>query len=95
MVVKTSPTASAQIAEIDAWWAEHRTKAPMLFIDELEAVLHQLGEHPYSGLRYEPIRGLYRVLLRRSGYHVYFSIRNDEIQIHEVLGARTARGPRR
>jgi plasmid stabilization system protein ParE len=80
-------TAEIEIAEIEAWWTEHRSKNPMLFTNELEAAFALLREHPHASIGHDARTR--RLLLRRSRYHVYFRIAGDTVMIDAVVGATT------
>lgn len=71
-------TASAleQIAEVDAWWVANRRDSPDLFWQELETTLRRLEATPLSGIPYEAREpeGTRRVLLRRTRYHLYYTV---------------------
>ena len=49
--VVTAPAADLQILEIDAWWREHRDKAPDLFELELAQALDLIGSAPGAATR--------------------------------------------
>lgn len=72
--VLLTPQAEEQLRAIDQWWQENRTAAPALFIDEFERVVDLLREMPGLGPRFRraTIPGVRRILLRRSGYWVYY-----------------------
>jgi len=67
---------------------------PALF----EQALRQLLSTPMAGLAYPTTKrpAMRRLLLPRTGYHVYFALERDEsvVVIHSVWGARRGRGPR-
>jgi hypothetical protein len=47
--VEVSELANAQIREADAWWREHRFKAPDAIREELERVSALIAFHPRLG----------------------------------------------
>jgi plasmid stabilization system protein ParE len=59
-----------------AWWRENRLAAPDLLKQELRSVLELVAAAPTLGAiaRDTRIEGVRRVLLRRTGYHVYYRI---------------------
>ena len=70
-------TADEHIRIIADWWTVHRPKAPDLFLNELEAALDLLRELPAARGKLYPnpeVQGLRRLILRRSGYHVYYTV---------------------
>jgi len=94
---RTTPEADAQGREIDAWWRNHRPAAADLFFRELSDCLALLAEAPAAGQRYLRYRipGLRRMLLRDSGYHVYyiFDEVSDDVEVIAIWSARRGRGP--
>jgi predicted ATPase len=63
--VYTTPAADAQIRAIDAWWREHRDKAPDLFEQELALTLRTIAAAPSAGKRYRHPRAAVRRFLMR------------------------------
>jgi plasmid stabilization system protein ParE len=86
--------AERQVQLIAEWWSTHRPSAPALFLDELTEALSRLAAAPLSGSPYavgKP-KGVRRVLLRRSRYHVYFTV-NDRDELVAVRAVwHSARG---
>jgi len=78
------------------WWHEHRRAAPTLFDRELLEALELLSEMPNIGAPYSVRPRYRRLLLRRTGYHVYYRV--DEavgvIYVVSVWHTRRGRGPR-
>jgi plasmid stabilization system protein ParE len=75
--VVVTDTAERHLEAIAAWWAVNRPDAPFLFAEEVEAAFERIARAPYSGAFSPSIRmamGVRRILLCRSGYHVYYSI---------------------
>jgi len=72
--VRTTPEADAHIREIDRWWRGNRPASPELFVEELTAAFDIVGHAPHIGRLYRqsPILNTRRVLLKRTGYHVYY-----------------------
>ena len=92
--VVTTPTADAQILAIDAWWREHRDKAPDLFEQELSLAFRTLAVAPGVGKRYpHPAEQIRRVLLRSTRHHVYYVERDDRVVVLAVWGAVKGSGP--
>jgi plasmid stabilization system protein ParE len=93
--VRTSPEADDQVRVIDGWWRRHRTAAPTLFLDELEAAFALIGHAPNVGHSYRrsPIAGTRRVLLHRTRYHVYYVPREDIVLVLAVWHAKRGSGP--
>ena len=79
----TTILAPAAVAQIDAalrWWSRNRPAAAGLLARELEAMIRTIEQAPQVGRRTRSaqFRGVRRLLLRGSGYHVYY-------QVNEVL----------
>lgn len=93
--VRSTPEADDQVRAIDNWWRRHRTAAPNLFLDELEAAFTLIGHAPGVGHPYRrsPIRGTRRVLLSRTRYHVYYLPIEDEVLVLAVWHAKRGSGP--
>ena len=77
--LEVAPRAEAQIRRISEWWRANRPAAPELFARELAHALEAIVETPMLGVRYAERQGvtIRRVLLRKSGYHAYFSYDPD------------------
>ena len=95
--VRLTSEARRQLLEIDAWWAANRSGAPVLLATELARAVSLLSTMPglgkaYRGATAEPYR---RLLLRRSRFHLYYSI--DEgartVMISAVWSAVRGHGP--
>jgi len=93
--VVIAPEAERQAREIDRWWRENRAAAPGLFLDEFAAAVELIGDMPLAGRRYMggPVRGVRRVLLRSTRYHVYYVVRKSEALILAVWSAVRGTGP--
>jgi ParE toxin of type II toxin-antitoxin system, parDE len=87
-----------QVERASSWWHANRPSSPLIFDDEFEHALELLLVSPSSGVPYPTRRRptLRRLLLPKSGYHVYFSLERRETLtvIHAVWGARRGRSPR-
>ena len=85
--LRTTPEADSQIRIIDAWWCEHRSAVPDLFINELSAAFDVIGHTPQVGRSYRraPVVGTRRVLLSRTRYHVYYVPRNEEVWVAAAI----------
>jgi plasmid stabilization system protein ParE len=92
--VVTSDRAELQIVEIDAWWREHRDKAPDLFEDELADALRLIGSAPRVGKRVpHPTEHVRRVMMRKTRHHVYYIEREQYVLVVAVWGAVKGAGP--
>ena len=73
-VVRTTPEADAHALDAAAWWRANRPAAPDLFAQELTGAIDLLTRAPDVGKRYRRSgpRGLRRLLLPASRYHIYY-----------------------
>ena len=89
--------ADTQIRTIDAWWIEHRDKAPGLFAQELANTLEAIVDSPTLGRPYGVVAGaeVRRLLLPRCRYYVYFSYdaEKDLVRVRAVWHASRGRPP--
>lgn len=83
-----------QAAAIQAWWLENRPAAPALFENELSAAIADLQCGRVLGVEYGAIRGaqVFRVLLPRSRYHVYYRVGATRDAVEVVAVWHTSRG---
>lgn len=74
--VLVAARAETQIRAIEEWWKANRPDAPTLFVGELQAALERIAATPGVGAEYlvSGLRDVRRVLLRRSRYHVYYTV---------------------
>ena len=95
--LEIAPRAEAQIRRVAAWWREHRAASPDLFASEVLLVFEALMGTPRLGTFYTERRGVQirRVLLPRSGYHVYFAYDSDSavVSVRAIWHARRGTGP--
>jgi plasmid stabilization system protein ParE len=92
-----TPEAEEQADECDRWWRQHRD-ARDLFARELAYAKTLLREAPNVGSKYTVLDGLpvRRVLLPKTGTHVYYSIDadNELVMVLAVWGAPKGRAPK-
>lgn len=96
MRFRFTPRAESEVDREQAWWREHRPKAPDLFDEELERAIEQIIRRPTAGAIYpcgfpEVVR---RVLLTKTKNYVYFTVNEGEIVILSIWGAPRRRGPK-
>lgn len=92
--VITTRQADLQIVILDAWWREHRDKAPGLFADELARAFQLIGLAPGAGKRYRHARQVVRrVMMRRTRNHVYYVELEEFVLVVAVWGAVRGTGP--
>lgn len=89
-----APEAAAEVIEIEAWWHKNRQAAPALFRQELKHALLNISTYPEIGVRAKmPADPDVRtIVLRRSGYVVFYDIDHHEMEIQVV---RVRHGKRR
>lgn len=95
--VKLSGRARKQVIEIQRWWKRNRPAAPRLFREELGHALEALATSPMQGMPFlDPeVPGLRRLLLFRTSYHLYYSIREDGalVIVEAIWHAARGQGP--
>jgi plasmid stabilization system protein ParE len=93
--VVVSPEAEAQTNAIDSWWRENRTAAPDLFAQELSSAVATLELMPLAGRRVEhpEVRGLRRILLRATRYHLYYVVADQTVLVLALWSAVRGAGP--
>lgn len=92
-----SPRARRQVATVQAWWVEERPAAPSLFDEELAASIADLQRGITLGVVYATVRGarVYRILLPRSRYHLYYrlGVSGDRVEVVAIWHASRGRAP--
>jgi plasmid stabilization system protein ParE len=84
--VRYAPIAETQIDAALLWWGEQRDGAPGLLALEIAEALDRLAELPQVGRR-AVLRGhptARRLLLQRSGYHLYYVVLTAEREVRVV-----------
>jgi len=96
IAIRTTPDADEQIVRADAWWRENRPAAVDLFAAEFETAVRLIELLPDGGVPYRasPLRGVRRLLMRRTRFHVYYA-REDAavVVILAVWSAVRGHGP--
>ena len=74
--VEIADRAREQVRAVAKCWAKNRSGAPGLFVTEFAEGLERLTASPMSGSPYAAPRpiGLLRILMRRTRYHVYYTV---------------------
>lgn len=97
MKVRFTEQAQADARRIRRWWRENRTKAPNRFSEELREVRKRLASAAQEGHAYRQLGGelVRRLLLEKSGQHVYYVVREAErlVSIVAIHGAVRGSGP--
>lgn len=92
--IRTTPEADYHILALDAWWREHRDKAPDLFEQELSIAFKTIAAAPSAGKRYPyPDADVRRVLMRTTRKHVYYIESDDHVLVVAVWNAVSGGGP--
>jgi plasmid stabilization system protein ParE len=93
-VVVTGP-AEQQLKVVDAWWRQNRPAATELFEQEFASATETLATHPGVGapVRRRRVKGLRRVLLRSTRYHVYYVATDRAVFVLAVWSAIRGSGP--
>lgn len=94
--VVTTPAADRDIRRAHAWWSTNRSGAARLFAEELAAAFDLLAASPLIGRSYRSraVRGVRRILMRATRYHVYYVPEASRIVVLAVWGAVRAQRPR-
>lgn len=93
LLPRLSAPARAQLCTIGKWWLANRPKAPEPFEGEVAQRLAFLGEAPLTGAQVAMRRqGIRRLLLRKTQYHLYYTM-DTEAEVVEVRAVwHTSRG---
>ncbi len=83
LVVRFSRRATDEIEAVDRWWAIHRPAALGAIARELANALELVARHPSAGAVAASVRlrGVRRVSLLRIGYHLYYRVERDHIDV--------------
>ena len=90
-----APTAHAQIDSALLWWSRNRQAARHLLVQELEAALRTIELVPQVGRRTRSrlFRDVRRLLLRGTGYHLYYQVNDARREIRVVYFRHARRRP--
>jgi plasmid stabilization system protein ParE len=96
--VRVVLTAEAEqdLAEIDAWWREHRRDAPNKFAEEFVIARQEIASTPLIRKVYGVRRGIVirRWLMTETVKHVYYAVESDVVYILRVWDPRRGVGPK-
>ena len=94
--VVVAPFALAEMQAALLWWARNRQGAPDLLLREIDAALSLVEHAPYAGRRVTSklFRGVRRLLLRRTSYHLDFQIVESAREVRVVHFRHARRRPR-
>jgi plasmid stabilization system protein ParE len=90
-----APLAAAQIDAALIWWARNRAGAPELLAREIDAAVETIQLVPQMGRRTRSrlFRDVRRLLLRGSGYHLYYQVSHARSEIRVVYFRHGRRRP--
>lgn len=84
--VLIAPEIDGAVRALFAWWRQHRPAAPDLLERELDEALQVLARWPSAGERVKfRRRVVHRVVLRRTGYLVFYTFEPRERRVVVVL----------
>ena len=94
--VRIEAEAEAQIAQLDAWWREHRTAATSLK-ELLAETFQKMAEAPYAAPVYLEVGGeqVRRRGIKTTPYAVYYWIdkQRGDIAVISIWSTQRGRGP--
>ena len=84
--VKPTLRAAAEIRRASAWWRANREAAPFALAEDIERAFELVAAQPGIGSRARNAKkeGVRRLLLSRTGYHLYYQV-NAEAGRIEIL----------
>ena len=90
-----APIAEAQIDAALLWWATNRAAARELLAREIDAAIETIEQVPQIGRRTRSrlFRDVRRLLLRGSGYHLYYQVSHERREIRVVYFRHARRRP--
>lgn len=96
MKLRLLPEAVERIDAGRVWWLANRDKAPHLFDEELADALEQITASPTAGQRValSTGRSVFRRLMPKTAFHVYYEVVGDEVWITTLWGAVRGARPR-
>ncbi|HVR41569.1 MAG TPA: type II toxin-antitoxin system RelE/ParE family toxin [Thermoanaerobaculia bacterium] len=88
--------AARQIEVARAWWYKHRHKAIFALDDEIEEAIAKIADTPHMAPVARDIRmkGVRRMLLQTTQYHVYYREKFDAIEVVAFWHASRGTPPR-
>ena len=92
--VKVTPRARREIRQASRWWAEHRSKAPHAFREDVQRAFDTLARQPLIGppAINEKLAGVRRLHLKRIRYYLYYRVKDDPQQVEILAVWHTSRG---
>jgi plasmid stabilization system protein ParE len=93
--VTVAPLATAQIGAALLWWRRNRPASRDLLANELDRALELVEHVPQAGRRTTSklFRDVRRLLLPRSGYHLYYQVLDAQHAVHVVYFRHARRRP--
>lgn len=95
LALRFVPRARVQADEAERWWRSNRAAAPDLFASELDELLERVRLLPAAGSRYRnaALPDLRRCLMRQTGFHVYYVVRDEDLVVVAIWSGRRGHGP--
>lgn len=98
MRVRFTPEARDAVRTKRAWWEEHRSKAPTLFVEELAAAVTKLRAGSDQERQQYAVRGgriIWRLLMPKTRNHLYYRVDDDtdSVEILLIWNAIAAKAP--
>ena len=83
MRLVVTAVAETQIRTTNDWWRENRQAAPDLLVSELSRAFDLIQSHPFAGAAATnaELTGVRRVLLRGAGYHLYYRVDPETVEV--------------
>jgi len=93
--VTVAPIAVAQIEAALLWWSSNRPASRDLLANEVDRALALIEHVPQAGRRTTSklFRDVRRLLLRRSGNHLYYQVLDAQEAVHVVYFRHAHRRP--
>ena len=90
-----APVAEVQIDAALLWWARNRVAGRELRAREIDAAIETIEQVPQVGRRTRSrlFRDVRRLLLRGSGYHLYYQVSHQRRQVRVVYFRHARRRP--
>lgn len=95
--LKPTIRAATETRRASAWWLANRPGASAALVDDLERAFELIAAQPGIGARARNAKreGIRRLLLSRTGYHLYYQVNADarRVEILALWHSRRGREP--
>ncbi len=96
--VRTTARADGHVRRAVSWWKANRPASPGLFAQELADAFRLVGDAPRIGHELDSVElpNVWRILLPRTRYHVYYRLDADpaRVTVVAIWGAVRGRMPK-